>query len=105
MYNRSSISGDPNSIFSNNLMPNSSGAISNPYNLAEASKHVQDSEIWRANPLYMETEELEKDWDEEYEASKHYDYATEPVDDDPIDMPVDLNEEYVYDDDKRGLIQ
>ena len=105
MYNRSSISGDPNSIFSNtrNFVP-TSGAIPNPYNLTEASKQIQDGDIWRANPLYMDMEEIEKDWDEDYEPSNQHDYTSTGQDDDPVDTPVDFSD-YDYDNDQRGLIQ
>ena len=102
MHNRSSISGDPKSIFSNtrNLVP-TSGAIPNAYNLAQASKQIQDGDIRRANPLYMALEEIEK---EDYEPSNQHDYTSTEQHDEPVDTLVDFSD-YDYGNDQRGLIQ
>ena len=64
-YSNSSILDEDYNMYADNrgLLPNR-GSIVNPYPVPEIQVEPMQGEIWRVNPLYMDVEEMEEEYEQ-----------------------------------------
>ena len=101
----SSSSSDSNVMYANTHL---SGNTPSPYKVTNLSKAMQfqnedySEETWKKNPLYMDMDEFEEDYEINRAEPPNEDNEDQ---DELMDVPVDLDDYISIHDDRQGLIQ